>query len=64
MHNILLLLGSSNVVSREWSVVVDDPNKVQLFAFRRTLSIDDKESELSKFSVNLPQQNRRNQRAL
>ncbi|KAL3918272.1 MAG: hypothetical protein SGILL_004315 [Bacillariaceae sp.] len=37
MHNILLLLGSSNAVSDGQSVVVEDPNQVQSIAIRRIL---------------------------
>jgi AP-3 complex subunit beta len=37
MHNILLLLGSSNVVSDGQSVIVEDPNQVQSLAIRRIL---------------------------
>jgi AP-3 complex subunit beta len=75
MHNILMLLGSSNVVNDEQIVVVEDPNKVQLCAIRRILILlvnalssrlkksnrdddedhDDKQTELSKLSVHLPQ---------
>lgn len=37
IHNILLLLGSTNVVSSGETVVVMDPNDVQAFALRRIL---------------------------
>lgn len=35
MHNVLLLLGSSNVVCDGQTVVVEDPNQVQSLAIRR-----------------------------